>query len=1312
MLTDIEWEKIKEGLKKSLENTFRKANIDHSFEFDEVLNIFRGLLERDLLKEDSNLEELNDRQDIGKALKIRFIDKNSGNYSIALTIFVIKIESFFKRLYRIVGQSLYSNEKNMLKGQIVTFVKSFKDSSDSDFKLADTTVFEKPKQEFIAKDINEKPSYKPEYFENKFPFGRQFKITYDIRNSETHLDPDLDEETTTVYIKDVLVVYIWAVIKYREKLSKLILHKPKTNFITNWNLFKTHCNNFDKRESFFLVIDKKNVPINSLAILANLQWDFIFDLDLKSDQEGLYSAFANSKYPLSLQQIVHTTDDRNKMPYFPDKTTFWYFIRGNLGQKKSIPITERYADWRTMYGRYTQDLMIEYYEKNFSNKSKRINLIILSTELETVKEIIYSVNGMSKEISINFIFANESNSSMNSIIQEINGESLNIPFSQLLEGFREMIPSINLGLEQIYLPCHTSKQQSSVILSNDDAKSIRQYFQIIHKDMLREPIDHQETSKSFYQGNTISWQEIANNLDVTRTITNDIVNSIQTWLKSRTDSDMFQIIHYPGSGGTTIARRIAFQVYLEFPVLFLNETINSYDENRIVEKILQVFQTTDLPSLVIIDNVNITRQQVDNLLRITQYKLAKAIFLIIESGFSPPKQEDKRFYLPKSLDKKEIPRFVDKFSEQFPDKKKEFWSIASEDNYSLLTPFYFGLMAFEEKHLNIEKYVAIRLADMSDLEKKLLLLLAFCQAYAKGKLREVPHFVISSFLEIDEKFLILNKRFHNPRIYDLILETEPLRWRTIHSSIAEEILKQFLGTNDSNELNPFKLKEFSLKLIESLRTITNQRNSEVLELLHSLFILRNEENQLNDNEENEKDFNSESFNPKLFSKLIHDLTNNNNRIEIFENLTNQFPDENAHFWGHFARLYSINLDLQKAISAIDKALEIERDNFIFYHIKGMCYRMELYRLKSEYFGREDLPLDILNSIQDYFKKATEGFSIARDKDPTKEHGYIAFVQMCIQMLDFGFSISNFSKERRDYTGFITAPSNGYYRNILMEANQIISDYKQNNQEFESPKVTEKRLLLLKYFGEKNQMIDSWNRLLGNKSFDQNLIRRQLSYAYLARKNFDWAKIEKREIERIQTLISENLTDNIDIRDLQLWFDVSRRLNVNTGVLINKLEEWEFKKPSSLTAYYLMCLYVIQAILGSNSAIVNSEKYQKKIKDRMKLPYNRIFCPEWIGITDSTISLLNNKAIGKWSKERQFFEEQPKDLYKLHGRVVKYIKQGEGYIEIENCGILVFYQPARFNHTSIDADRRTKVEFFIGFNYDGVRGFEIKTLKNR
>jgi hypothetical protein len=1294
MLTHSEWQKIKAELKKNVEPVFTKASITLSMPFEEVVNIFQGVLDKDDV--DSTV---NGRDDIETLLKMVYVEGNIRLAGSTLDVLSGKLEGYVKKVFKIANQSLFQQGDGMLAHHLKTIFRIFRTQKNHSDFLNFTEIYISAFFDKSNTNYNN-----PDYFANAHKLGNHFKKFYSSRNEEGHSYSEYGFAEIFSTLESILTTYIYVTYLYADALKQKTIHQPDIKAISTWSIFKQYCGNFQKNQSYFLVADKLNLSKERLTYFANIKWDFVFDFDVNSENGGLSNAINSVDYfPQAIHHIIHTSDDRGKITAtFPSNTTFWYFVQGNAGRQKSLVPSAKIVDWRTMYGRYTQNLLIEYYQNNYSRYHNPIKVIIVSKDDERLKEIVYAIKGMNHNLNVEFIFANEDNTRVQALIDEISGKRIDIPLLTLIDGLREMkglMFSAN-NTNEIHLPCHSSKGKS-IILPNADVLSVKQFFQIIHLDILKDA-EELISEKSFYQGRGISWRELDSRLDVDRNNTKDIIKAVKSLLEKRTESEIIYLSHYAGIGGSTVAKRVAFELYTEYPVLFLNETISSFSETLLVEKLLKVFQKTELPTLVVVDNSNITRQQIEILERVTGNRLAKTVFLLVESTFSEPKQEKNKYYLPSALDNKEIERFYNKFVKEYPSKKDNFDQLLKQ-NYNSLNPFYFGLVANEEKYISLDNYVLRRIEGITDKETDLLKLLSFCQIFAKGKLREVPHFIISIFLEIDEDFIRLKKHTKNYKIHDLIIETDNLSWRTIHPIIAHSILKQTMGVNENGGINVYALKDFAIRLIKSLRNISDHRSEEVLELLHNLFILRSDDNIL-ESEEADTDFSDNLYNRKLFSKFINDLENNNNRTEIFEVLTTEFPEENAHFWGHFSRLYSINKDFENALKTIEKAIEIDED-FIFYHIKGMCYRTELYRLKDKCWGNKDEAKNQSELIRSYFDKASEAFEFARKVAAQKEHGYIAFIQMAMQMIEFEYSISALKTPTKDYTQFIT--TNTWCRILLVQANEIINDYQDNNQEFENPKIKEKQIQLLKFFGEREQMINAWNSLLDKKEFDQNSVRRQLSYALLAKNEFDWEKAKGKDLSRIIEHIEENLKNKVEVRDLRLWFEAARRININTNEIIKKVEQWEFQKPSVDTAYFLMCLYATQAINGIKSGVDNYEKYQRSVLDRINTPYSKVFCVEWVGLANGNAVLLNNKQVGVWVRDKQFFEKEPDSLMRLKGKVIKYISRTQGYIEIENVGIQVMYQPAHCNHYSDDEQKGTRVEFYLGFNYDGARAFEVK-----
>src|SRR5690554_1311136 len=102
MLTHSEWQKIKAELKKNIEPVFKKASITLSMPFEEVVDIFQGVLDKDDI--DSTV---NGRDDIETLLKMVYVEGNIRLAGSALDVLSGKLEGYLKKVYKIANQPLF-----------------------------------------------------------------------------------------------------------------------------------------------------------------------------------------------------------------------------------------------------------------------------------------------------------------------------------------------------------------------------------------------------------------------------------------------------------------------------------------------------------------------------------------------------------------------------------------------------------------------------------------------------------------------------------------------------------------------------------------------------------------------------------------------------------------------------------------------------------------------------------------------------------------------------------------------------------------------------------------------------------------------------------------------------------------------------------------------------------------------------------------------------------------------------------------------------------------------------------------------------
>jgi hypothetical protein len=1285
------WNMLKESIKKNIKRPFEDIK-RFDFTFEEGLDLFYSVLTYEL-----NLNDLDDRTDIIRALESRYIQRDLNNLGLVLNTLVMKIEPMLKRIYFI----------NNGTSQEATFASCLK------YFFRDFSYLNKNEiDEFFAKDNNKQPIYEPDHFRNMMPFGNHLKLAYDVRNKIGHLDPDLDEETQLLYIKSIVIVYLFITFSYYDKLhSKVGSNKIPTNSNTNWNEFNTACNHFDDNYHYFLITGPSlNLSPEQLQHFANINWSLIFDFDIESDTNGLLTSVRPQlERNKAIRHIINTKE--NIQIDFPMNTTFWYSASGVKGIKDSLLQSTSIFEWKEKYSDFTKNIVRDFYK---SSPIKPVTVIILLDEKKLVEEVIHSIKSIFGG-STNFVFATQDNINFIDIIRDsaINAHNCSINHTEIAEGFRELQGTILSTIldDKIYLPCNPTKGKS-IGLELKDAQLVRQYFEILHLNISSEKNAETSDNKNFYQGRVITWAELDyGNVDIKREITDEIETDVREWLDNRSYG-IVNLFHDPGAGGTTIGRRIAINIYNKYPTLVLK----NYDKVKTAEEMHRIFSLTGQPIFVLVDDATIKLNQIRELMKTCEDKLTKTTFLVIKRTYdylrdnnnSRKNKDNFVHYLPLTLHKKEQSRFLYQFKEKFPLKTDIYNEIESNGNSKELTPFYFGLITYEKEYLSLSDYVKNRIENCTAMQREVLVLIAFSSYYGTDKFKELPAIIFNKVLNLNENYVILQNHIDNNKLFDLIIESDNLHWRTLHFLIAEEVLYQLIGGNGKKQIDPSNLVEWAIKFIYAIKDSMYSKNEEGLSILSSIFIERN-----GNSEEQYDSFDIKHYNPKVFSKLITDAYINENRISILKHLVEAFPDE-PHFWGHLARLYSYNKHLPDAINSIDKGIRLldnldrKKDFFILYHIKGMCYRAEAYLIKEQYFGDKLIPEQEFKRFVDLFYLAEEQFEQTRKLAPNKDYGYVSSIQFICQAIDFGFSISNFKKED-GYTQFLTDISSSWYREILTIANELLNTAKENNDGETSNKyIKDQENNILKLYDNHDKLIQSWRLLIDNTDHDPFFVRRQVVNAYFAKYKFNLHEIDNKTLKKVEDLLLENIKNSPVDKDIKNWFEVARRLGKSIEDIITTLQHREFFKETLESSYYLYSLNIVKSLLGSKISIDYAVEYMTKCKERITTHKSKVFCKEWIGMKNGKYILINNRDVGEWKKELSFFEQdRPEKLARLKGRVVKIDGPNQGFIELDSSGIKVLYVPGKESHYS--SNLHDPVEFFLGFSYHGPRAFKVRPL---
>ncbi len=177
-------------------------------------------------------------------------------------------------------------------------------------------------------------------------------------------------------------------------------------------------------------------------------------------------------------------------------------------------------------------------------------------------------------------------------------------------------------------------------------KSVQEYFEILHLDtgMTGDPADVEQ----FYRGHPATWYAISQGCaaDTVGTRREQLEKRIRDSFTSNLNQDhLFEIIHKPGIGGTTLGRQIAWNLHFSVPVAVLKTPCSDRNvlKNRINDLYRELKQT---PFLILLDTANgitdETVEMVENMLTIQMGILPPVVGLSVKRERGYQSASDRR----------------------------------------------------------------------------------------------------------------------------------------------------------------------------------------------------------------------------------------------------------------------------------------------------------------------------------------------------------------------------------------------------------------------------------------------------------------------------------------------------------------------------------------------------------------------------------------------------------------------------------------------------------------------------------------------
>lgn len=822
-------------------------------------------------------------------------------------------------------------------------------------------------------------------------------------------------------------------------------------------------------------------------------------------------------------------------------------------------------------------------------------------------------------------------------------------------------------------------------LSEADLAWISKSGELLHSELGRSADREAAVGEGFYRGETISWLELDLGVDVERDITVKVRDAIEHDLESR-DTRRISLHHYPGGGGSTVARRVAWDLHDRYPVLMVTQ---AEDAIALADRVRRIHASTDNAMLVVFEST--LNPLIDLAYSSIRADSLPCVFVIVERRAREPEDTGERSFYVGPLSPRERSAFATAFGEQVPDRHPYLTRLAGTTRHAVV-PFLFGLTTYESNYTGLEPYVKRTLQVLNERERDSLKFISLVHHYAALPL---PSVLLAGALQVPDEQDVELRRYVGPDLMALLIEGHPEYWRTMHDLIAVECLVQLLGSSDESAVRSTDdwkaaLSSLSTEFIEqAAREFGDLIPNDVRAILEQLFIVRN----------NTAVFAGER---ELSSELIADIPAAEGRIEVLRTLATSFPEE-PHFWAHLGRMLSyFARDHPAALEAIDRALNLDTEDDVLYHMKGIILRN---RMRSAIENRERLgPRELRDRVLADVQDAVIQLKRSIELNDESEYGHVAIVQLCIRAIEFGRSQS----DANSYSAFLTSPGASYYRELLALAEENLERiWEIRAGDRPSRPAAAAAVELQALYDNYSALLEGWRNLLDRHDVAKPPIRRQLVRAYLRRAG-SWRGATADERARAMELLEQNLRDNpSDTVSLLEWLRVGRFRGVSLDRAA-ELVQYSAANPGQTPRDVVFYDYVITALLaraGRDTAAIDYRRKVERSRERTISFGNRRFVYEWFTEGKGLAQLVHHTDLREWN--RSAGGEDPPLLSRLEGRVHKIRRPQSGDI-IFGPGIQAFFSPGRFGLVA-DRDTNARVSFLLGFSYDGPQAWYVRLL---
>lgn len=407
-------------------------------------------------------------------------------------------------------------------------------------------------------------------------------------------------------------IYKWFNESENENIQELKIEYASS---PEWDRFLLACHRFDVNRLYILIVgpNKENLE-KSWELLGRLPLSLVLDFDPLTESKGIHF-FATAE--MKNNRSVHTLSLGDQYTFVPEKACYWYAAKGLQGRSQSV-ISDDWREWNRKYSVAIQNLINDLAR---ASGGRPVTVVNLWYAPQYVGEICNSIDRSFGDYA-DYVFAVPKADKLRELADRFDGKIISIKAGEILHGIAQTIPPSLPETRYAGLP-HVDNHFCR--LETSDLLWLSEDLEVLHSNIeMDESESDSESGASFLKGGVIRWANLSKHIDVDREKTEQIAQQVEHELKSRT-SVRINLYHWPGAGGTTIARRIGWDIHRRYPTILLKRIT----PGETVGRFRKLFQLTSLSILAIVEGSDAIPDKIEQLYTEIKSEQIPVVFLFV-----------------------------------------------------------------------------------------------------------------------------------------------------------------------------------------------------------------------------------------------------------------------------------------------------------------------------------------------------------------------------------------------------------------------------------------------------------------------------------------------------------------------------------------------------------------------------------------------------------------------------------------------------------------------------------------------------------